>query len=162
MQLHRRAFLSLAAIPAVGLRAYPQVRRTPNLGDNPFQLGVASGDPTSDGFVVWTRLALDPLNGGGMPAEAIDIRWQVASDDQMRKLVRTGIAVADPDLSHSVHVEVDGLDADRWYWYRFVVGDEESAIGRTRKLNDRAPMPIAAPRRSAMRHGTEEQDIPGL
>ena len=132
MTMHRRAFLSFASIPALALRAYPQGGGRPSLGGNPFTLGVASGEPTADGFVLWTRLALDPLNGGGMPNESIDVRWQVASDDQMRTLVRTGIAVADPQLSHSVHVEVDGLDPDRWYWYRFVVGDEESPIARTR------------------------------
>ena len=141
--MHRRAFLSLASIPAVALRAYPQAASIASLGDNPFQLGVASGEPTPDGFVLWTRLALDPLNGGGMPSEAIDVRWQVAGDDQMRKLVRTGIAVADPKLGHSVHVEVDGLDPDRWYWYRFVVGDEESPIARTRTT----PAPDAQPDR---------------
>ncbi len=143
MQFDRRAFLSMAAIPALSLRAYPQVRRTPNLGVNPFTLGVASGEPSSDGFVLWTRLALDPLNAGGMPNESIDVRWQVAGDDQMRKLVRTGIAVADPRLGHSVHVEVDGLEPDRWYWYRFVVGDEESPIARTRTT----PAPDAQPDR---------------
>lgn len=134
MKLHRRAFLSLATIPALSLRAFPQARRTTNLGANPFTLGVASGDPSPHGFVLWTRLALDPLNAGGMPNEAIDVRWQVASDEQMRKPVRTGVAVADPKLSHSVHVELDGLDPDRWYWYRFVVGDEESEIGRARTV----------------------------
>lgn len=130
--MHRRAFLSLASIPALALRAYPQGGGRPSLGGNPFKLGVASGEPTPDGVVLWTRLALDPLNGGGMPNQSVDVRWQVASDDQMRTLVRTGIAVADPQLSHSVHVEVEGLDPDRWYWYRFVVGDEESPIARTR------------------------------
>ena len=34
----------------------------------------------------------------------------------------------------SVHVEVDGLAPDRWYWYRFRTGDAESSIGRTRTL----------------------------
>src|ERR1700752_2169323 len=35
----------------------------------PFTLGVASGDPEPDGVVLWTRLAPDPLAGGGMPSE---------------------------------------------------------------------------------------------
>ena len=37
------------------------------LGDYPFTLGVASGDPTADGVVLWTRLAPRPFEGGGMP-----------------------------------------------------------------------------------------------
>ncbi|HTO55264.1 MAG TPA: PhoD-like phosphatase N-terminal domain-containing protein, partial [Myxococcota bacterium] len=30
-------------------------------GGDPFSLGVASGEPAPDGFVLWTRLAPDPL-----------------------------------------------------------------------------------------------------
>lgn len=141
--MHRRAFLALASLPSIALRAYPQVRRKPRLGGDPFRLGVASGEPSPDGFVLWTRLALDPLNGGGMPDEAIDVRWQVAEDETMRRPVRQGVAAADPRLGHSVHVEVEGLDADRWYWYRFAAGDEESAVGRART----APAPNAMPDR---------------
>ena len=141
--MHRRAFLSLASLPTVALRAYPQVRRNPRLGGDPFQLGVASGDPAPDGFVLWTRLALDPLNGGGMPGEPIDVRWQVAADENMRRPMRQGVAAADPRLGHSVHVEVAGLDPDRWYWYRFAAGGEESAVGRART----APAPNAQPER---------------
>lgn len=40
--------------------------------------------------------------------------------------------MATPELGHSVHVEVEGLRPDRWYWYQFKVGDEVSPIGRTR------------------------------
>ena len=32
---------------------------------SPFTLGVASGDPLPDGFVLWTRLASDPLAADG-------------------------------------------------------------------------------------------------
>ena len=34
----------------------------------PFTLGVASGDPAPDGFVIWTKIAPKPLErGAGMP-----------------------------------------------------------------------------------------------
>ena len=34
-----------------------------------------------------------------------------------------------PEWGHSVHVEVDGLAPDRWFWYRFrVAGDVSDAI----------------------------------
>ncbi|HYD85414.1 MAG TPA: PhoD-like phosphatase N-terminal domain-containing protein, partial [Opitutus sp.] len=45
---------------------------------NPFRLGVASGDPLPDGVVLWTRLASDPLNGGGMPAKTVEVDWEIA------------------------------------------------------------------------------------
>ena len=101
---------------------------------DPFTLGVASGDPGADGMVLWTRLAPDPLRGGGMPPVAVDVSWELADDDRMQKVVRRGIARAIPEWAHTVHVEVSGLAPDRWYWYRFRVGDAASQVGRTRTL----------------------------
>ncbi len=131
MRLGRRQILSLAALPALALRAGAQ-RRKPVFRTNPFTLGVASGDPGTEGFVLWTRLAPEPLRGGGLGAEEIDVRWEVAEDEAFRRIVRSGTAVADPRLAHSVHVEVDGLRPDRWYWYRFFAGDDGSGVGRAR------------------------------
>lgn len=99
-----------------------------------FTLGVASGDPTSNGVVLWTRLAPDPLNGGGMPAVPIPVEWRVANDEAMTNIVQQGTAIAWPSLAHSVHVEVPNLGADRWFFYQFSVGADRSPIGRTRTL----------------------------
>ena len=49
----------------------------------PFTLGVASGSPRDDGMVLWTRLAPDPLNGGGMPKGSTQVRWRLCSDPAM-------------------------------------------------------------------------------
>lgn len=98
----------------------------------PFQLGVASGDPSPDGFVIWTRLATDPLNGGGMPNEPVAVQWEVAEDEKFVSPVASGKTSAVPDWGHSVHVEVAGLQPNRWYFYRFRVGMEQSPIGRAR------------------------------
>ena len=103
---------------------------------NPFTLGVASGDPTGDGVVLWTRLAPDPVNGGGMPSNAVEVDWQVSTDERMGHVVKKGRAVATPDLGHSVHVEVRGLEPSRWYWYQFKAGSHVSGIGRTRTAPD--------------------------
>ncbi|WP_419992360.1 alkaline phosphatase D family protein [Streptomyces boninensis] len=111
----------------------------------PFKLGVASGEPTSSGVVLWTRLAPDPLaddGRGGMPAKPVHVRWEISEDSRMRKVVRRGTATASPDLAHSVHVEVDGLRAGREYWYRFAAAGEISDIGRTRTAP--APGAVAA------------------
>jgi alkaline phosphatase D len=101
---------------------------------NPFSLGVASGDPAPDGFVIWTRLAPDPLNGGGMPAQAVEVAYEVAEDEGFAKIVQKGQAQAVPDFAHSVHVEVGGLSSAREYFYRFTVGKERSGIGRAKTL----------------------------
>ncbi len=102
------------------------------IGDDPFTLGVASGDPTPDGIVLWTRLAPKPLDGGGMPHHPIAVQWRIATDERMARIVQRGAVLAVPELGHSVHVEVEGLQPARWYWYQFKVGNEYSPIGRTR------------------------------
>jgi alkaline phosphatase D len=98
----------------------------------PFTLGVASGEPAPDGFVIWTRLAPDPLAEGGMPSAPFGVDWIVAEDEGFRRIVRQGKARAEPEWAHSVHVEVDGLSPDRWYWYRFRLSGAESPVGRAR------------------------------
>jgi phosphodiesterase/alkaline phosphatase D-like protein len=105
--------------------------------DDPFTLGVASGDPTPTGTVLWTRLAPRPLDpDGGMPARAVPVDWEVATGPRFRDVVRRGRIAATPALAHAVHVEVDGLDPGRHYWYRFRAGGHLSRIGRTRTCPD--------------------------
>ena len=107
--------------------------------DYPFTLGVASGEPLPDGVVLWTRLAPDPLNGGGMPAEDVAVTYTIATDAALQNVVRQDTAIAPAAMGHSVHIEVSGLESDRDYWYRFEAGGETSPIGRTRT----APAPGA-------------------
>ncbi|MEI6317067.1 MAG: alkaline phosphatase D family protein [Pseudomonadota bacterium] len=126
----RRCLLALSAIFASTVT--PAGAAEWKASDDPFTLGVASGDPSSDGFVIWTRLAPKPTHGGGMPAVPVAVEWTIASDEGHTRILRRGRATADPRLGHSVHVEVDGLDPDRWYWYRFTVGGAASPTGRTR------------------------------
>ena len=116
MFTRRRFLLSVGALAAsTRLRAQTY----------PFALGVASGYPSASGMVLWTRLTgLDPV--------AVKVKWDVANDESMRSIVRSGEALADPEWAHSVHVDVAGLEPDRWYWYRFSAGDAQSRIGRTR------------------------------
>ncbi|MFW5472993.1 alkaline phosphatase D family protein [Knoellia sp. CPCC 206450] len=100
---------------------------------DPFTLGVASGDPEPDGFVIWTRLAVEPLAAdgrGGMPTSRFQVNWQVASDERFDDVVRAGVVTADPAWAHSVHVEVAGLQPGREYFYRFRLGPHLSRSGR--------------------------------
>jgi alkaline phosphatase D len=106
----------------------------PRLEAPPFQLGVASGMPTTDGVVLWTRLL--PLNAmrNAWADEIVDVRWELAEDESFKRIVRQGVAQALPLLAHSVHVEIDGLPAGQWFHYRFMVGGAISPTGRTRTL----------------------------
>ena len=136
----------IAAPPSLALALGEDKVRPRNLRENPvflttpFQLGVASGDPSADGFVLWTRLAPEPLApGGGMPMVPVLVGWEVAADEAFRTIVAKGDAIAHPELGHSVHAEVGGLAPDRPYWYRFRCGSERSFIGRSRTF----PLPGA-------------------
>lgn len=134
--LNRRSFLAhtgwLAGAAVWATRATGAVLQNPKFSAYPFSLGVASGDPASDGFVLWTRLAPKPLEGGGMPAQSVAVAWEVSENEKFTKVVQQGKTDATPDWGHSVHVEVEGLQPDRWYWYRFKAGTEVSPVGRTR------------------------------
>lgn len=125
---------------AIATQFSRKVIAQPKFSAYPFSLGVASGDPLPNGVVLWTRLAPDPLNGGGMPGANVPVQWLVARDENMRQVVRSGTAMATPEFAHSVHVEVEGLQPDRWYWYQFRVENEVSQVGRTRT----APTPGAS------------------
>jgi alkaline phosphatase D len=132
----RRLFLSdltkLAAMCAVVPNEW-RVTRRPRLVDDPFSLGVASGDPTATGIVLWTRLAPRPLEAeGGMSGERVAVDWEIAEDDAFAKVVQRGRVTAAPELGYSVHVDANGLASDRWYVYRFKAGEAVSPVGRLR------------------------------
>jgi len=78
-----------------------------------------------------------------MPAEAVEVGWQVAEDERMQKVVQKGTTVANPDWAHSVHVEVAGLKPERWYWYQFKAGNDTSQIGRARTPPPAFSLPAA-------------------
>src|SRR5947199_4058771 len=89
---------------------------TPVFATYPFSLGVASGDPATDGFVIWTKIAPKPLErGGGMPNRPVEVDWSVATSANMRQVVGKGTAIAHPELGHAVHVEIGGLEPARDY-----------------------------------------------
>ncbi|RNL85871.1 alkaline phosphatase D family protein [Halostreptopolyspora alba] len=125
----------------VPAHAAPVSGRVPS---NPFGLGVASGDPTPNSVVLWTRLAPEPLaedGHGGMPPDDHTVEYEVARDERFRDVVTTGRAVASAELAHAVHPLVTGLEPGREYFYRFRAGGEISPTGRTRT----APARDAAP-----------------
>jgi len=119
-----------AAALASACRA-PETGGAPVFRNDPFSLGVASGDPASDGFVLWTRLAPNPLDpDGGLAPEAVDVAYEIALDEGFTQIVRAGVERALPGQGHSVHAEIHGLEAGREYFYRFHTGGVTSPVGR--------------------------------
>ncbi|MET8766796.1 alkaline phosphatase D family protein [Streptomyces sp. NPDC004658] len=149
--LGRRRFLTVTGaaaalafavnLPAAGTAAAAEfdARR---ITEDPFTLGVASGDPLPGSVLLWTRLAPQPYQpDGGLPAQRVAVHWELAHDANFRRIVRRGTATAHPEFSHTVHVEVPHLPADRVFFYRFRAGAWLSPTGRTRT----APLPGTRP-----------------
>jgi alkaline phosphatase D len=144
MELRRRLFLLDAARLAAALTAagHTNLRAAPiNAAGYPFSLGVASGSPLPDSVILWTRILPDALDANSAPKLAVPLRWEVAQDEAFRRIVAKGSAIATPELAHSVRVNVTGLQPGRWYWYRFMLGDAVSPVGRTRTAPGAGSMP---------------------
>lgn len=158
--IQRRAFFIQCAASAVATAATGRLAAQ-TLRHDPFLLGVASGSPSVDGMVLWTRLMVSPV-GEPLPAVPIEVRWELASDSQFKRIVKTGKEFALPDFAHSVHVEISGVvsvtDSSKpvFYWYRFMVGDAISPVGRTRTLprpESRTPLKLALASCQNYEHG---------
>jgi alkaline phosphatase D len=148
IDLNRRQFIALCggggALAAglalgrrVGTHRQPGNSFLPD--DDPFTLGLASGDPWSDSVVLWTRLAPDPDDPSdwGLVQRPIDVDWQTSSDPRMATVVREGTVAALPQRAHAVHVIVDGLRPGREYFYRFRCGHWLSPVARTKTAPSR-------------------------
>lgn len=134
--LSRRDLLKIAWTLGASAVALPWTERRalakPIFHAYPFSLGVASGDPLSGSVVLWTRVAPEPLEGGGMPMAPVEVEWELARDRLFQTLEQKGKVIAFPEIGHSVHVDVTGLEPGREYWYRFRAGGEISQTGRTK------------------------------
>jgi alkaline phosphatase D len=133
MSLTRRQFLWSTAATAV-LRPDLLYAQTddPN-GSNLFRHGVASGDPLPDRVILWTRIT--PAIGSSQP---IEVRWTVASDATLSRVVARGTARAIEERDFTVKVDAAGLMPGRPYYYAFEAAKERSAVGRTKTLPDMA------------------------
>jgi alkaline phosphatase D len=136
--LSRRRLLKAsvgAGLGAAGLALSGGIAARAQFRAFPFSLGVASGEPAADGFVIWTRLAPDPLTPrGGMLPAPVEVTFEIADDPAMSRVIRSGTTIARIELAHSVHVEIEGLEPARDYFYRFRAGGAESPVGRARTL----------------------------
>lgn len=137
MTYSRRALIgSLGALGALGVTACAPSPAKIDLGHSKgplsylFTLGVASGDPVSDGFVLWTRLAPQPLQEDGGMSDPTRVTWQLSESPTFATLTQSGQSLATSDWAHSVHVEVTGLRPGRQYYYRFIANGQNSPTGR--------------------------------
>ncbi len=111
--MHRRHLLQFG-VASAALISLPRAGwGQQSWGIYPFGLGVASGSPTSDSIVLWTRLDPTALEAAGLSDKSVDVVWEIAHDERFTDLKARGTLQATPALAHSVHAEVDGLAAVR-------------------------------------------------
>uniref|UniRef100_UPI00047204A2 alkaline phosphatase D family protein n=1 Tax=Vibrio parahaemolyticus TaxID=670 RepID=UPI00047204A2 len=91
-----------------------------------FEHGVASGDPTQTQVIIWTRVTT--------AASYVDVSWQVASDIEFLNVVQSGVFTTDTGRDFTVKVDVQNLNANSQYYYRFMVGEMMSEVGQTQTL----------------------------
>ncbi|HEX2625829.1 MAG TPA: alkaline phosphatase D family protein [Candidatus Limnocylindrales bacterium] len=94
-----------------------------------FRHGVASGDPTTNRVVIWTRVS---DAAGDAP---VAVRWRLFEADGGRPAGH-GQTLARPEADWTVSVDVGGLRPNTAYTYEFEVDGERSRTGRTRTLPD--------------------------
>lgn len=91
-----------------------------------FLHGVASGDPTADAIILWTRLSAD--------ATTVPVQWQLAEDKYFTRVIRSGDTTTSALSDYTVKIDVRDLNAGTEYYYRFRAGTVTSATGRTKTL----------------------------
>jgi len=137
-QSTRRFFLTTVAKFVAGgtlLSACSTVSNTANQSiDVSFRESVASGDPLADRVIIWTRIT--PLLRGENKSlvTVSNIVWQLALDADFRSIAKQGSTSTSDANDFCVKVDATGLQANTKYYYRFIVGDNSSPIGRTKTL----------------------------
>lgn len=93
----------------------------------PFYHGVASGDPRTDGIVLWTRLTPDTITN-----EDYLVNWTLATDPDLSDIVQEGTATTNTDRDLTVKLELAGLAPNTTYYYGFRYDEQPSLTGRTK------------------------------
>ena len=91
-----------------------------------FTHNVASGEPQANSVLLWTRYV-------GEAETKLD--WQVSATQDFARPISEGSVMASPNRDWCAKAIANGLEPDRWYFYRFVAPDGTvSPMGRTRTL----------------------------
>jgi alkaline phosphatase D len=120
-------FISSIAQAQVSPRPTATQRITLNPADKPFYHGIASGDPTPNSVMIWTRVTPD---SGGIGD--VKIYWQVATDINFTNVVSYGYDFAREYNDYTFKHDVCGLQPNTYYYYMFRALDKNTIIGRTK------------------------------
>lgn len=129
MAISRRTFFKGLA---VGASALP-VMKSYASSHEPFQHGVASGDPLADRVILWTRIT--PFSDPYASDVSVPYSWEIALDPQMNQVVNSGSGLTGPLVDYTVKIDADYLQPGTTYYYRFFSNGKDSPIGRTKTLS---------------------------
>ncbi len=96
----------------------------------PFRHGVASGDATQHEVILWTHLSPPYF------LLSAEVKWYIASDITFNQILYSGTITTNIDRDFTAKIDVTGLSAGTWYYYRFSFEGIESDVGRTHTLPD--------------------------
>ena len=133
-RLTRRNFIkaALAASGGVLVSTPLQAMTRPDLpSEVSFAHGVASGDPLQDALILWTRASPAASAEIGDPLKVI---WELARDKEFMDVLRRGSAETSAGRDYTIKIDVQGLEPDTTYYYRFVGASGQSPVGRTKTL----------------------------
>jgi len=97
-------------------------------GKKPYYHGVASGDPLADRVIIWTRVTPDDS------VSSVEVVWEIAGNKDFEPVLKRQSITTGPERDYTVKVDVDGLEPDKHYYYRFTALDRTSPTGRTKTL----------------------------
>jgi alkaline phosphatase D len=88
-----------------------------------FAHGVASGDPTANSVIFWTRVSEQTA--------PVDVTLEIFKDVLLTQLQTTRCVKASSARDYTVKLDVDGLEPGTIYYYRFSTPSAISRTGRT-------------------------------
>ncbi len=94
-----------------------------------FNHGVASGDPLADRVIIWSRIT--PLNE--VTGEVL-VHFQISKSKKFDVILRSGSVKTSAAQDFTVKVDIQELDAESEYFYRFFIGEAFSVIGKMKTL----------------------------
>ena len=131
MTVHRRTLLKAGALVGIGAGHLPLGCASSDSDSEPseprvsFLHGVASGDPTPDSVLLWTRVT--PLDAGPVSGS-----YEVFDSLELAEPVAQGSFTTDEDRGYTVKVDAEDLSPGTTYYYRFRCKGATSPVGRTR------------------------------
>lgn len=132
----RRKFIKTAAaasstiLVSNAMTACMAVPEKTGLTQVQFSHGVASGDPTANAVIIWTRAI--PLRDD----KKIQVAWEVAKEASFDKVIRAGMVNTSAQQDFTIKVDLRDLEPDTQYFYRFIGAGQISFSGKTKTLSN--------------------------